>query len=102
MKLGDSHRHSICNCWLTRVNNILRFIYGYVYDVSVFNFEQLSPINRELKTSNLHANVIPYITEETFVLSHTTEEWYTKICILYEDPVKVKFKVIPLQAWTRL
>jgi len=56
------------------MDNILQVVYGYVYDVSVSNFEQLAPVNHELKSSNLHPHVIPYVTEGTFVLSHTTEE----------------------------
>jgi hypothetical protein len=38
-ELRDSHRNSICNCWLTSTNNILHVIYGYVYDVCVSYFE---------------------------------------------------------------
>jgi hypothetical protein len=84
------------------MNNILHVIYGYVYDVSVSNFEELSTINHGLKSSNSRPDIIPYVTEENFVFSHATKKWYTTIYILYEDPVRVKVKAILLQAWTRL
>jgi len=56
------------------MDNILHVVYGYVYDVSVSNFEQLSLITHELKSSNFYPNIIPYVTVNTFVLYPTTEE----------------------------
>ena len=56
------------------MNNILQAIYGHVYDVSMSIFEQLFPINYELKSSNLHPDVIPVCYGGDVFLSHTTEE----------------------------
>jgi hypothetical protein len=40
------------------MNNTLHVIYGYVNDVSVSNFEELSTINHDLKSSNLRPDII--------------------------------------------